>query len=160
MLHQCIRLLPTRVLSHRTVITNGEDILLLGNEETEAASRGVIERNTAYLGSQDSIHVIPVIELVVEPLQHPNHIRQISVLYYYQIVWLKKMASTYPRETKFQIAGITMSRSPFNADATGIGCAMTLACNVRMEPPSVDDIEIENELTCGLHGYESEWKRV
>lgn len=72
----------------------------------------------------------------------------------------KKTASTYPRETKFQIAGITMSRSPFNADATGIGYAMTLACNVRMEPPSVDDIEIENELTCGLHGYESEWKKV
>lgn len=90
MLHQCVRLLPTRVLSHRTVITNGKDIILLGNKETEAASKGVIERNTAYLGSQDSIHVIPVIEFIVEPLRHPNHIRQISILCCYQIVLLKK----------------------------------------------------------------------
>ena len=76
--------------TYKAVIINGEDVLLLGNEEAEAATSGVLEGDTACLGSQDPIHVVPVVELVVEPLRHPNRLRRISVLYDYQMVWLEK----------------------------------------------------------------------
>ncbi|KAL6343368.1 hypothetical protein AAG906_024733 [Vitis piasezkii] len=119
---KCNNLFPTRILSYKVVIINREDVLPLGNDKTEAATSGVLEGNTACLGSQDSIHVIPIIELVVEPLWHLNHLRWIFVLYCYQ---MGKTASTSPRKFRFQMVGITMPRSSFNVAVTGVtGCAM------------------------------------
>ena len=80
---KCNNLFPNRILSYKTVIINGEDVLPFGNEEAEAATSGALEGNTACLRSQDSIHVIPIIELIVEPLRHPNHLCWISILYCY-----------------------------------------------------------------------------
>ena len=52
--------------TYKAIIINGVDVLLLGDHVTKATTSGVFKGNARCLGTQDSINVVPVVELVVE----------------------------------------------------------------------------------------------
>ena len=52
---------------YKAIIINGVDVLLLGDHVTKATTSRVFKGNARRLGTQDSVNVVPVIELVVKP---------------------------------------------------------------------------------------------
>jgi hypothetical protein len=73
-------LLPSRNWApYKAVVVDGVDVLLLGDEEAEAAAGGGLERNALGLLPQDSLNVAPRVQLVRVPLRHPDGLVGVAV---------------------------------------------------------------------------------
>jgi hypothetical protein len=76
--------------SFQIVLTNGEDVLLLGDHESKASACRVLERDAPSLVPQDALDIVPVVELVVESLRHMDLLGWIAVLDDDQVVGLEE----------------------------------------------------------------------
>lgn len=76
--------------THKAIIIDGEDVLLLGEQEAEAAASRVLEGNAVGLGAQNASDVVSVVEFVVEALRDLDQLRRVTVLHYYEVVRFKE----------------------------------------------------------------------
>jgi len=77
-------------LANEAIVINGEDILLLRHHVPKASTSRILKRDTRSLRSEDSVNVVPVVELVVVTFRDMDLLRWISVLDDDQMVRLKK----------------------------------------------------------------------
>ena len=78
------------VETYEAIVINSEDVLLLGDHVAEATTSRVLEGNARGLGTQDSIDVVPVVELVVKPYWNVDDFRRITILNNDQMILLKE----------------------------------------------------------------------
>ena len=76
--------------SYEAIVVDCEDILLLRDHVTEAATSRVLEGDARSFGTEDTVDVVPVVELVIEPFGNSNGLGRISVLDDDQMVRLEK----------------------------------------------------------------------
>ena len=76
--------------TYETIVVDSEDVLLLGHHVAEAATSRVFEGNARSFGTEDTVDVVPVVELVIEPFGNSNGLGRISVLDDDQMVRLEK----------------------------------------------------------------------
>lgn len=76
--------------TYKTVVVNGEDILLLGHKKPEAPTSRILERNAASLSSKDLIHIITVIQLVIKPVRYSDRLCWVTILDNDKVVRLKE----------------------------------------------------------------------
>lgn len=74
----------------KAIIVDGEDVLLLGEQEAEATACRVLEGNAMALGAQNAVDVVTVVEFVVEAFGDLDALRRVTVLHYYEVVRLKE----------------------------------------------------------------------
>ncbi|URD73600.1 hypothetical protein MUK42_25074 [Musa troglodytarum] len=78
--------------TYEAVIVDGEDVLLLGDHEPEAAAGRVLEGDAGGLGAEDAVDVVAVVQLVVEAVGHPDDLAGIAVLDDNEVVRLEEGA--------------------------------------------------------------------
>lgn len=66
--------------THKAVIVNCENVLLLRDHVAEAAASGVLEGDARGLGAEDPVNVIAVVELIIEALRNANGLGRVTVL--------------------------------------------------------------------------------
>ena len=116
MLLQSIDPLPGRLVGHKAVVIDGIDVPLFAHHVAKAAARRVLEADAPRLVSEDPLDIVPVVQLVVEPLRNLNLARRISVLDDDQVIWLERVKE-YASE-----------RQSGNREAASY---MTLACHAK-----------------------------
>ena len=76
--------------THKAVIINGEDVLLLGHHVAEAATRGVLEGDARGPWTQKLVDVIAVVELIVKARRNLDGFGGVTILNNDQMVRLKE----------------------------------------------------------------------
>lgn len=76
--------------TYKAIVVNGEDVFLLGNQEAKAATGGILEGDAASLGTQNPVHVVAVVELVVVPVWDPDRLGGVTVLDDDEVVGLEE----------------------------------------------------------------------
>ena len=76
--------------TYKAIVINGEDVLLLGHQEPKASTGRVLEGDTTSLGAQNPVHIVPIVELVVEPIWDVDHLGGITILNNDEVVWLQE----------------------------------------------------------------------
>lgn len=76
--------------TYEAIVVNGEDVLLLRDHVTEAATSRVLEGDARSFRTEDTVNVVPVVELVIEPFGDSNGLGRISVLDDDEMVRLEK----------------------------------------------------------------------
>ena len=87
--------------TNEAVVVDGEDVLLFGDQVTEAAAGGVLEGDAGGLGAEDAVDVVAVVELVVEAVGDPDRLAGVAVLDDDEVVWLEEGA---PHLQEVQVA--------------------------------------------------------
>ncbi|THU54005.1 hypothetical protein C4D60_Mb10t20400 [Musa balbisiana] len=95
-------------IAYEAVVVDGVDVFLLGDHVAEAAAGGILEGDAGGLGAQDAFDVVAVVELVIEPLRHPDRLARVPVLHHDQ------NGRHISKKSRFRIVGITMSSSSFS----------------------------------------------
>ena len=76
--------------TYEAIIVDCEDVLLLRHHVTEAATSRVLEGDARSFGTKDTVNVVPVVKLVIEPFRNSNGLGRISVLDDDEMVRLEK----------------------------------------------------------------------
>lgn len=76
--------------TYKAIVVNGEDVFLLGNQEAKAATGGILEGDAASLGTQNPVHVVAVVEVVVVPVWDPDLLGGVTVLDDDEVVGLEE----------------------------------------------------------------------
>lgn len=79
-----------KLRTHKAIVINSKDILLLGDHVTKAATSRVLEGNARGPRTQNLINIITIIELIIETIRNLNDLRGITILNDDQMVWLKE----------------------------------------------------------------------
>lgn len=90
-----------KLRTHKAIVINSKDILLLGDHVTKAATSRVLEGNARGPRTQNLINIITIIELIIETIRNLNDLRGITILNDDQMVWLKEWP---PHLQKIQVS--------------------------------------------------------
>lgn len=74
---------------YKAIVVNGKNVLLLRDQVPKASTSRVLEGNAGGLGTQNSINIIAIEELVVKSVRDPDGPRRIAVLDDDQVVGLE-----------------------------------------------------------------------
>ena len=67
-------------MTYEAIVVDGEDVLLLGDHESEASASTILEGNAGGLGAQDPVDVIAIVELVVKASRDLDGLGWITIL--------------------------------------------------------------------------------
>ena len=102
--------------THEAVIINGEDVLLLRQQESETATSRVFEGDAVCLGAKNAVDVVAVIEFIIKPFRNLDNLRRITVLHYYQMITLEEgpphLKATLRKQNQSGIPPSSHRRSP------------------------------------------------
>ena len=65
--------------TYKAIIINGEDVLFLGHQEAKASTGRAHEGGTSSLGTQNLVHIVPIVKLVVEPIRDLDDLVGITI---------------------------------------------------------------------------------
>ena len=68
------------------IVINGEDVSLLGHHESKAPACTILERDAWGLGSQNSVDIVTVVQLVIVAFWNLDDLGRITILYDNQMV--------------------------------------------------------------------------
>ena len=111
--------------TYEAIIVDCEDILLLRHHVSEAAASRVLEGDARSFGTEDTVNVVPVVKLVIEPFRNSDGLGRISVLDDDEMVRLEKRS---PHLEEIEVADggdhdvelILQQRSVVQRDSNGI----------------------------------------
>lgn len=87
--------------THKAIVIDGIDVLLLRNHVAEASAGRVLERDTRRFGSKDPVDVVPVVKLIVEAFRNIDLLIWVSILDYDEMIRLEERP---PHFEKVQIS--------------------------------------------------------
>lgn len=85
-----LKITKWKIETHKAVVINGENILLLGNHVAKASTSRVFEGDARSLGTQNLVNVVTIEEFVIEAIGDLDGSGRITILNDDQMVWFKE----------------------------------------------------------------------
>jgi len=76
--------------THKAIIIDGVDVLLLGDHVAEATASRVLEGNARGFGTENPVDIVAIVELIVEALGDLDDPTGVTVLNNDEMVWLEE----------------------------------------------------------------------
>ena len=77
-------------ITHKAIIIDGVDVLLLGDHVAEATASRVLEGNARGFGTENPVDIVAIVELIVEALGDLDDPTGVTVLNNDEMVWLEE----------------------------------------------------------------------